>query len=104
MPLVPFHMTLVQNIKRDPFEQVVGESQKTIAGIAGALGGPVTAYLYDWNTLPIGRQLWYKELMSFKEFPPMQAPETWNLDRILKQVQSGATQPTELANTQEIMM
>lgn len=25
--------------------------------------------------------------MSFKEFPPMQAPETWNLDGILKQVQ-----------------
>jgi hypothetical protein len=30
----------------------------------------VTAYLYDWNMLPIGQQLWYKELMSFKEFPP----------------------------------
>jgi arylsulfatase A-like enzyme len=88
LPLVPFHMTLVQNIKRDPFEQAVGESQKTIAGIAGALGGPVTAYLYDWNMLPIGQQLWYKELMSFKEFPPMQAPETWNLDGILKQVQA----------------
>ena len=24
MPLVPFHFTLVQNIKRDPFEQAVG--------------------------------------------------------------------------------
>ena len=24
LPLVPFHMTLVQNIKRDPFEQAVG--------------------------------------------------------------------------------
>ena len=94
LPLVPFHMTLVQNIKRDPFEQAVGESQKTIAGIAGALGGPVTAYLYDWNMLPIGQQLWYKELMSFKEFPPMQAPETWNLDGILKQVQSGS-HPTD---------
>jgi arylsulfatase len=88
MPLVPFHMTLVQNIKRDPFEQAVGESQKTVQGIGGAIGGPVTAYEYDWNMLPIGQQLWYKELMSFKEFPPMQAPETWNLDGILKQVQS----------------
>jgi arylsulfatase len=48
-------MTRVQNIKRDAFEQTVEESQKTIAGIAGALGGPVTAYLYDWNTLPIGQ-------------------------------------------------
>ena len=24
LPLVPFHLTLVQNIKRDPFEQAVG--------------------------------------------------------------------------------
>ena len=24
MPLIPFHFTLVQNIKRDPFEQTVG--------------------------------------------------------------------------------
>jgi len=60
---------------------------KTVNGICGAIGGPVIAYLYDWNMLPIGQQLWYHELMSFKEFPPMQAPETWNLDGILKQVQ-----------------
>jgi hypothetical protein len=56
--------------------QAVGQNEKTVNGIGGALGGPVTAYLYDWNMLPIGQQLWYKELMSFKEFPPMQAPET----------------------------
>jgi arylsulfatase A-like enzyme len=88
MPLVPFHMTLVQNIKRDPFEQAVGISEKTVNGLGGALAGPVTGYLYDWNMLPIGQQLWYKQLMSYKEFPPMQAPETWNLDGILKQVQA----------------
>ena len=29
MPLVPFHFTLVQNIKRDPFEQAVGIDQKS---------------------------------------------------------------------------
>ena len=29
MPLIPFHFTLVQNIKRDPFEQSVGIDQKT---------------------------------------------------------------------------
>ena len=88
MPLTTYHMTLVQNIKRDPFEQAVAGPEKTVNGIGGALAGPVTAYLYDWNMLPIGQQLWYKELMSYKEFPPMQAPETWNLDGILKQVQS----------------
>ena len=29
LPLVPFHFTLVDDIKRDPFEQAVGIAQKT---------------------------------------------------------------------------
>lgn len=87
MPLTPFHFTLVQNIKRDPFEQGVGIDQKTAMSLGGALGAPSTAYQYDWGILPIGQQLWYKHLMSYKEFPPLQAPETYNLDGILKKVQ-----------------
>src|SRR5262249_57887399 len=43
MPLVPFHFTLMQNIKRDPFEQAVGIDQKSAMSLGGALGGPVTA-------------------------------------------------------------
>ena len=35
---------------------------------------PSTAYIYDWNMLPIGQLLWLKELESYKEFPPMQDP------------------------------
>ena len=89
MPLTPFHFTLVQNIKRDPFEQAVGVDQKTAMGLGGALGGPVTAFLYDWNMLPIGQLLWEKELMSYKEFPPLQAPETYNLNGILDAVKKG---------------
>ena len=88
LPLIPFHFTLVQNIKRDPFEQAVGESQKTALGLGGALAAPSTAFLYDWNMLPIGQLLWLKELESYKEFPPMQAPETWNLTQVLEQVKS----------------
>ena len=87
MPLIPFHFTLVQNIKRDPFEQAVGLSQKSVMSMGGALGAPATAFLYDWNMLPIGQQLWEKHLMTYKEFPPLQAPETYNLEGILKQVQ-----------------
>ena len=52
-------------------------------GFGGALGGPLTAFLYDWNMLPIGQLLWEKELYSYKEFPPLQAPETYNLTGIL---------------------
>jgi len=89
LPLTSFHFTLVQNIKRDPFEQAVGESQKTALGLGGALGGPVTAFLYDWNMLPIGQLLWTKELESYKEFPPLQAPETYNLTGILDAMKKG---------------
>ena len=90
-PLIPYHFTLVQNIKRDPFEQAVGPNQKTALGLGGALAGPVTGYLYDWNMLPIGQLLWEKELMSYKVFPPLQAPETYNLDGILRQIQEART-------------
>ena len=42
------------------------------------------------KTLPIGQMLWFKELMSYKEFPPLQAPETYNLEGIMKQVEKSA--------------
>jgi len=87
MPLTPFHFTLVQNIKRDPFEQAVGVDQKTIMGFGGALASPSTAYMYDWSILPIGQQLWEQHLMTFKTYPPLQAAATYNLDAIMKQVQ-----------------
>jgi arylsulfatase len=90
LPPIPFHFTLVQNIKRDPFEQAVGPDQKTVLSVGGALASPSTAYLYDWNMLPIGQQMWEKHLMSFKTFPPMQAAATYNLDAIMKQVQGQA--------------
>jgi arylsulfatase len=83
LPLTPFHFTLVQNIKRDPFEQAVGLAQQTAMSIGGALGGPVTAFQYDWNMLPIGQLLWEKELRSYQTFPPLQAAETYNLVGIL---------------------
>ena len=28
LPLIPYHFTLVQNIKRDPFEQAVGRTRR----------------------------------------------------------------------------
>jgi len=91
MPLTPFHFTLVQNIKRDPFEQAVGIDQKTAMSLGGALAGPVTAYQYDWNMLPIGQQLWLKELESYKTFPPLQAPASYNLTQVMEQVKNAKT-------------
>ncbi len=88
LPLVNYHWTLVGNVKRDPFEQTVsfGDSKSAMA-LGGTLGSPSTAYLYDWNMLPIGQQLWMKELYSYREFPPLQAPETYNLNGILAEME-----------------
>src|SRR5271165_5652248 len=96
LPLTPFHWTLVQNIKRDPFEQAVGVNQKTTMSLGGALGGPVTAYIYDWNMLPLGQVLWLKELESYEKFPPLQAPESYNLSQVLEQVKKAhANHPSD---------
>jgi arylsulfatase len=86
MPLVQFHFTLVQNIKRDPFEQAVGTDQKTAMGLGGALGAPSTAFLYDWNMLPIGQQLWLEWFHTLQEFPPLQKPASYNLTQVMEQV------------------
>ena len=89
LPLVPFHFTLVQNIKRDPFEQAVGLDQKTAMGVGGALGAPATAFIYDWNLLPIGQQLWLKWFETLQAFPPIQAPASYNLTQVMEQIKSG---------------
>jgi arylsulfatase A-like enzyme len=90
MPLVPFHFTLVDNLKRDPFEQAVGIDQKTAMSTGGTLGAPATAFQYDWNMLPIGQQLWLEHLQTFEKFPPLQPPETYNLSGIMEQVKKAA--------------
>ena len=60
-------------------------------GLGGALGGPVTAYVYDWNILPIGQALWLKELETYIEFPPLQNPASYNLDQVMQQVKDMKT-------------
>ncbi|MCI0366122.1 MAG: hypothetical protein L0219_19860, partial [Phycisphaerales bacterium] len=83
---VTYGWTQITNIKRDPFEQCVGDDQKSVLSVGGALAAPSTAYLYDWNVLPIGQVLWMKELESYKEFPPLQQAASYNLDQVLQQV------------------
>jgi arylsulfatase A-like enzyme len=89
--VLPFHWTQVVNIKRDPFETSIGEQQKTLFGMAGAIASPSTAYVYDWNMLPIGQQLWLKELQSYIDFPPMQNPASYNLEQVMQQVREMKT-------------
>ena len=95
LPLIPFHFTLVDDIKRDPFEQAVGLAQKSAMSMGGALAGPVTAFQYDWNLLPLGQQLWLEWFETLKEFPPMQAPESYNLTQIMDQIRVGGGHPSD---------
>jgi len=84
--VLPYHWTQVVNIKRDPFETSIGSHVKTLFGVGGALAGPVTAYVYDWNMLPIGQTLWLKELETYIKFPPLQKPASYNLEQVMNQV------------------
>lgn len=86
--VLPYHWAQVVNIKRDPFETSIGSQYKTLLGTGGTIGSPSTAYIYDWNMLPIGQALWLKELESYKEFPPMQDPASYNLDQVIQQIKN----------------
>jgi arylsulfatase A-like enzyme len=81
-----YSWTQIANIKRDPFEISVGDDTKTMFGAAGALAAPSTAYVYDWNILPIGQALWLKELESYVAFPPLQDPASYNLSQVVDEV------------------
>ncbi|MBR1127826.1 arylsulfatase [Bradyrhizobium iriomotense] len=87
----PYSWTQVVNIKRDPFETSVGQQQKTLFGMGGAIASPSTAYVYDWNLLPIGQQLWLMHLETFIKFPPLQDPASYNLEQVMQQVKNMKT-------------
>ena len=59
------------------------------------LAAPATAFQYDWNMLPIGQQLWLKELLSYETYPPLQAPESYNLSGIIEQVKKANTNASD---------
>jgi arylsulfatase A-like enzyme len=83
------------NLKRDPFETGMGEWKKANFWFSGALGGPVTGYIYDWNLLPIGQALWLKELETYKEFPPLQDPASYNLDQVIEELKKAPMHPSQ---------
>ena len=86
----------VVNIKRDPFEMTAAnqDSGKSLMSFGGSLAAPSTAFLYDWNLLPMGQILWLKELESYRKFPPMQDPASYNLDQVMEQLKKGQTHPS----------
>jgi len=85
-----WHFPLIQNIKRDPFEQFVSPlDTKSLLYFGGSLAAPSTAFMYDGlGIVPLGQQLWLEELESYKTFPPLQAPETYNLDQVVQELKT----------------
>ena len=71
---LPFAWAQVVNIKRDPFETSVGHQIKTLMGLGGTLAAASTAYIYDWNLLPMGQALWLKELETYQAVPANAGP------------------------------
>ena len=57
--------------------------------MGGALAAPATAYIYDWNILPIGQVLWLKELETYQAFPPLQDPASYNLSQVYERDEEG---------------
>ncbi len=84
MPLIPYHWTMLTNLKRDPFEQTM--SDKSAMTLGGAYNSTVTAYIYDWNLLPIGQKLALDHLETYTTFPPLQAPASYNLSQVMAEI------------------
>src|SRR5881398_1887509 len=83
------------NLKRDPFEMSWGDEKKASFWFSGALAGPVTAYIYDWNLLPIGQVLWLKELETYQKYPPLQDPASYNLAQVMDQLKKASSHPSQ---------
>jgi arylsulfatase len=55
----------------------------------------LTSFQYDWNILPIGQQLWLSWFETLKKFPPLQAPESYNLTQVMQQIKAGSSHASE---------
>jgi len=57
--------------------------------LAGALV-PSTAWVYyGFPTLPLGQKLALEHLATFRAFPPLQAPASYNLDQVEEEIRKG---------------
>ena len=73
----------------------MGLDQKTATSLGGALAAPSTAYIYDWNLLPVGQELWLKWFETLQAFPPMQAPASYNLTQVMEQIKNNKNHPSD---------
>ena len=43
--------------------------------------------------LPVGQQLWLKDLTTYEKFPPLQTAECYNLRQVMEQVKADSGTP-----------
>jgi arylsulfatase len=48
----------------------------------------MTAYIYDWNLIPVGQALWLRELESYGPYPALQSPASYSLAQVLVEVKA----------------
>jgi hypothetical protein len=73
----------------------MGEWKKAGFWFGGALAAPATAWVYDWNLLPMGQALWLKELETYIKFPPLQDAASYNLDQVMEELKKAKTHPSQ---------
>ena len=56
--------------------------------LGGALAAPMTAYIYDWNLLPLRQQQALQFLETYLKFPPLQAPSSYNLEQVMAEIEA----------------
>ena len=89
-PLVNYHWTQIQNIKRDPFEQYVGPDQKSAMSLGGAFPRRAPRTFTTGMSCPSDSCFGSSTSPPATSFPPLQAPESYNLSEILKQTKASA--------------
>jgi hypothetical protein len=90
MPLITYNFTMMTDLKRDPFEQnVTPWDSKSLVMFFGALI-PSTAFAYyGFPTLPLGQKLALEHLETYRAFPPLQAPASYNLSQVEEEIRKG---------------
>jgi arylsulfatase len=80
-PFTPLRVPLIENLRTDPFERAEYEGMDYNHWFVDHvfLLAPAGFYVGRW-------------LQSFREFPPRQKPGTFNLDRVMESITSGAQQ------------
>jgi hypothetical protein len=82
-PLKEMNFPIVNNIKRDPFEQNQMNT-KSLMWFGGGLT-PV-GYIYDLSLFPVGTKLALGHLETFIKYPPLQDPSSYNLTQVQERI------------------